>query len=135
MKTVQASWPQLSVPYPRKAAGLPWRQYITYASVALATLLPVTLFTIASVWAVNAGAVAELAATVWSSAFVLFAASVDGHGWRATVWSVSGIALAALAWLSHVQAPEFGVLAAALAGSLLSLLVAESVVRKARRSS
>lgn len=135
MKTVQAPWPQLSVPYPRKAAGLPWRQYITHASVALATLFPVTLFTIASVWAVNAGAVAELAATAWCSAFVLFAAAVDGHGWRAAVLSLSGIALAALGWLSHVQAPEFGVLAAALAGSVLSLLVAETIATTMRRSS
>lgn len=135
MKTVQLPWPQLSVPYPREAAGLPWRQYVTYASVALATLFPVTLFTIASVWAINAGAVAELAATAWSAAFVMLAAAVDGHGWRAAVLSASGIALATLAWLSHVQAPEFGVLAAALAGSLLSLLVAETIIRAMRRSS
>lgn len=129
MKTVLAPWPIISAPYPRKTGGLPWRLYISYASIALATLLPVSLLTVAAVWAVNAGTVAHLSATAWASAFVLLAAAVDGDGWRAAALAASGFAVAALAWLGHVMAPEFGVIAVALAGSWLSLLVAETVTR------
>ncbi|NNE05161.1 MAG: hypothetical protein HKO64_04935 [Xanthomonadales bacterium] len=130
MKTVHVSPPLISAPYPGEASALPWRQYVAVATLALATLIPVMMLTIAGVWAVNAGALPELAAASWSSAFIMWAAAVDGQGWRAALLAASGFALAALAWLSYALSPEFGILATALAGAWLSLATGERLARK-----
>jgi hypothetical protein len=92
----------------------------------LAAILPAALVSIATLWAISAGAAQFVSALYWAGGFIFLALMVENEDGYRTYLATSGLGLMTLAWLSSRVAPEFGV----LAGFLVAAWLAAPVVRR-----
>jgi hypothetical protein len=97
--------------------------------LTLGATVPAALIVILASWAVSTGAGNILGASLWGTAIVFMALTVESIGRRAMAFAATGLLLTVLAWMGANVMPEYGIVAAFVIAAWASFATVTSLRR------